>query len=350
MTTIPSERGAKLDDFLGDRATSTTWLAQYRNHMRLNESRYSTQIEKVSVFLSYFKGPLAGKWAERRMKEYDADQDDTNIAAANKRWTTEASIINKFKTDYAAIDPTTAARTAIETIRQEKDLASIDKFITTFDGYADDSEFDEGSLLYFFKRGLNPSLLDRICMSYPIPDTLAAFKNRAVEMQHAYEARKAEKSNWTQRTHSSPSTYAPRAPPQRAPAPAQDMGVPMDVDASRNPGALPNYPPLTRLTPMEREILRKKGACFRCRGPGHMSANCPNRSGPSALVPSRTIRTADTSVAPAAIPTSSSDTAPASSADAIQQISNAANLLRSLQGDEKAQALAFLKDVAGLDF
>lgn len=349
MTTIPSERGARLDDFVGDRATSTTWLAQYRNHMRLNTARYSTEIEKVSVFLSYFKGPLAGKWAERRMKEYDADQDDATISPANKRWTTQTSIIDKFKLDYAAIDPTTAARTAIETIRQEKELASIDKFITTFDGYADDSEFDDSSLLYFFKRGLNPSLLDRISMSYPIPDTLATFKTRAVEMQHAYEARKAEKANWTQRAHSSPSIYAPRAPPQRAPAPAQDMGVPMDVDASRNPGASPNYPPLVRLTPMEREILRRKGACFRCRGPGHMSRDCPNRSGPSAPTPSRTIRAADTSAVNTAVPTSS-DTVPASSADAIQQISNAANLLRGLQGDDKAQALAFLKDVAGLDF
>lgn len=301
MSNIPSERGAKLDDFVGDRATSTTWLAHYRNHMRLNTARYSSEIEKVSVFLSYFKGPLASKWAERRMKEYDADQADANVIT--KRWITETSIIDKFKLDYAAIDPTTAARTAIETIRQEKELASIDKFITAFDGYADDSEFDDSLLLYFFKRGLNPSLLDRICMSYPIPDTLATFKTRAVEMQHAYEARKAEKANWTQRTHPSPSIYAPRAPPQRAPAPAQDMGVPMDVDASRNPGASSNYPPLTRLTPMEREILRKKGACFRCRGPGHMSRDCPNRSGPSAPTPSRTIRAADTSAATTAIPT-----------------------------------------------
>lgn len=346
MASIPSERGAKLDDFTGDRATSTTWLAQYRNHMRLNTARYSTNVEKVSVFLSYFKGPLAGKWAERRMKEYDADQANAAIALADKRWTTETSLIDKFKADYAAIDPVTAARTAIETIRMEKDLASIDKFITAFDGYADDSEFDDSSLLYFFKRGLNPALLDRISMSFPIPSTLATYKTRAVEMQHAWEARKAEKTNWQTRSTHTTSTFAPRAPAQRAPA--QDMGVPMDVDAAHAPGAS-SYPPLTRLTAMEREILRQKGACFRCRGPGHMSKDCPNRFGTStpAQAPSRNVRAADTS---AAVPTSPANTTPASSADAVQQISNMAAMLRGLQGDDKAQALAYLKDVAGLDF
>ncbi len=66
-----SECGAKLDDYYSDRATSSTWLAHFRNHFRLNKARYTTGEEQVLLFL--IKGPIAGKWVERRMKEYDAD-------------------------------------------------------------------------------------------------------------------------------------------------------------------------------------------------------------------------------------------------------------------------------------
>ncbi len=79
-----SECGAKLDDYYGNRATSSTWLAHFRNHFCLNKARYTTGKEQVLLFLSYLKGPIAGKWAKRHMKEYDADQADNTIAPADK--------------------------------------------------------------------------------------------------------------------------------------------------------------------------------------------------------------------------------------------------------------------------
>ncbi len=45
-----------------------------------------------------------------------------------------------------------------------------------------------------------------------------------------------------------------------------------------------------------------------------------------------------------------SDTSTSTQVDAIQQISAMANLLRTLQGDAKEQAMTYLKDVANLDF
>ncbi|PIA12593.1 hypothetical protein COEREDRAFT_12548 [Coemansia reversa NRRL 1564] len=42
----------------------------------------------------------------------------------------------------------------------------------------------------------------------------------------------------------------------------------MDIDAFRGPS-------LKRLTPQEREQLRRKNACFRCCQIGHISRNCP---------------------------------------------------------------------------
>ncbi len=51
----------------------------------------------------------------------------------------------------------------------------------------------------------------------------------------------------------------------------------MDVDASRRSGAQLNPPTLLRLTAFEQEILRRRGACFKCRQTGHMSNDCPKR-------------------------------------------------------------------------
>ncbi|KAF5371599.1 hypothetical protein D9758_003479 [Tetrapyrgos nigripes] len=51
----------------------------------------------------------------------------------------------------------------------------------------------------------------------------------------------------------------------------------MEVNAFQDnvPGAssTTKYPP--KLTPQERDKMRKEGRCFRCRGQGHMGNDCP---------------------------------------------------------------------------
>ena len=56
----------------------------------------------------------------------------------------------------------------------------------------------------------------------------------------------------------------------RAPTPGPSRGR---TPSPRRP--TPIRPRLTKLTSEERDKLRSAGACFRCRKPGHISANCP---------------------------------------------------------------------------
>src|SRR5882724_4470302 len=59
------------------------------------------------------------------------------------------------------------------------------------------------------------------------------------------------------------------------------QGIPMDVDKKKSTTVRTQN--LPKLTPQLREELRKKGACFRCRKPGHMSCECP---GPDSITTS----------------------------------------------------------------
>ena len=94
------ERGSKPEDFTGERSKSRRWLALFNNYLRLNKTRYTTEEDKVSLFLSFFKGDIGGRWAEARLTEYDNDQDDEDIAEGNKRWTTLKSVTKRFKDDF----------------------------------------------------------------------------------------------------------------------------------------------------------------------------------------------------------------------------------------------------------
>ena len=139
----------------------------------MNKTRYTTEEDKVSLFLSFFKGDIGGRWAEARLTEYDEDQENDEVEEGNKRWTTLRSVTKRFKDNFKPTAYNVAARTAIETIEQEGKLMDLDEYNTYFDTYSDDSGFEEVALLHFYKKGLHPKLVDRISDTYLIPTTLA---------------------------------------------------------------------------------------------------------------------------------------------------------------------------------
>ncbi len=116
------------------------------------------------------------------------------------------------------------------------ELTDLDKFITAFDTHTDESGFDEISLFHYFKKGLNPSLVNYISTLFPIPTNLADYKQCAVVMQNTWKAQQHKKAIWCSDGWGTTLTLVTRPTPAvRAPAP--DMGVPMNVDASRRSDA-----------------------------------------------------------------------------------------------------------------
>ncbi|KAF5328140.1 hypothetical protein D9758_016709 [Tetrapyrgos nigripes] len=131
----------------------------------------------------------------------------------------------------------------------------------------------------------------------------------------------------------------------------------INVLMNMGPGANSSFTPLPKLTPDERDRLRKLEACFACRQPGHMSNKCPTFPKPSSQnVPQtfspRTVQTAEIATTPSPSHSSPVTVAQASSSrNVIKDISDMVNKVKGLEGEDMEQVAVYLKDIMSkLDF
>jgi len=150
----------------------------------------------------------------------------------------------------------------------------IDTYITTFKKLLKAASYtkNEQGALKMFKTGLPGGLnIHIINSSLTLPDTLEGWIEAARNQQLKY----LQTKEFLQKSRLSP----------QAQALAKRLGVrtyqnqrrhdpnAMDVDASN----MGNRPCFTQLSNEEKQKLRDKGACFKCRQTGHISRYCPTR-------------------------------------------------------------------------
>ncbi|KAF5324064.1 hypothetical protein D9758_019017 [Tetrapyrgos nigripes] len=165
----------------------------------------------------------------------------------------------------------TQAQTKIEHIKMEGALADIDKYNSQFKRYADDTGYNDKVLMKYYRKGLPRGLVDWISYLSTQPRNLAALQKAAVKQHMIWLERQEEKTSWNK----------PRReegqPGRRSQGTGSSQTRSMEVNAFQDntPGAssITKYPP--KLTPQERDKMRKEGRCFRCRGQEHMGNDCP---------------------------------------------------------------------------
>ncbi|KAF5367723.1 hypothetical protein D9758_009818 [Tetrapyrgos nigripes] len=307
----------------------------------MNKNKYPTEESQVSLFLSFFTGEKGGDWATQRLIERDEDEENEDLASTPEkwRWITLKQICDRFKKDFKALTSEDVARTKIKFARMKGTDISI--YNSIFDTYREESDFRETALLEFYQDGLPPKLREAVGRTYPKWDDFEEYKERAVELHLEWLKERERQGCWKTTSMS-----------KNSPGPSQGRTV-ASVNTLMNmgPGANSSFTLLPKLTPDERDRLRKLGACFACRQTGHMSNKCPTFPRTSSQNTSRTfsscfVRTAETASSPPVMVAQTS-----SSRDTIKDISDMVNKVKGLEGEEKEQATVYLKDIMSkLDF
>ncbi|KAF5329932.1 hypothetical protein D9758_018731 [Tetrapyrgos nigripes] len=334
-----SERGRKPDAFNGERSEAKRWLALFNNYLCMNKGKYPTEESQVSLFLSFFTGEKGGDWATQRLIERDADEEDENLASTpgEWRWITLKQIRDRFKKDFKALASEDVARTKIKFARMKG--TDISSYNSVFDTYGEESEFGDAALLEFYQDGLPPKLREAVGRTYPKWDDFEEYKERAVELHLEWLKERERQGRWKTTSTS-----------KSSPGPSQGRTV-ANVNALMGPGANSSFNLPPKLTPDERDRLRKAGACFACRQTGHMSNECPTFPRTSSQNTSRTFSSCAIRTAETASPLLVTVAQASSSRNTIKEISNMVNKVKGLEGEEKEQATVYLKDIMSkLDF
>ena len=267
----------KPDDFTGDSATVDTFLRQCHTYFMTFPT--INDATKVSFALSYMKGPIAGKWADR---QHDAIQNGE--ADAILSWEGPNGFIPVFKSIFGDPDRQATARHKIALLRQGS--KTVDQFIIDFEILEADADLGEGALIEHLKRGLQPRLVERIFGLEHLPLTLKDWKDYA----RRFDRHHRQFLEWQNQTRPSMSAQRPR--PFFRNDFARHLQQQQQQRGFRTTSSTNPMPRASDVVPMEVDRTRRFGGsrgprpliCWKCGQEGHRQNDCPTQT-------SRNIRT-----------------------------------------------------------
>jgi Retrotransposon gag protein len=175
----------------------------------------------------------------------------------------------EFKTYFCLLPLKEVAQGKLKQLKQGD--STCQHFTTLFNSYALASKFDDEYLLTAYKDGLNATLRTKVRSTYPPPDTLAKWKEVAVNLDQEFQKEKQENKERLANTRTIVRTiHAP------APTPAKDPNA-MEIDAisSSNSSATPSGVCFACKKPGHRMDTCKNATCGNCGNKGHIWSNCP---------------------------------------------------------------------------
>ena len=253
--------------FSGKRNTLEKFIDNLCLHFILNKIRDDE--EKVVFTLTYIEGGDADSWKAAFLKNVYKDDGTVNF----RTW---SDLVKELRDNFKPYNLKGDALDEINKLRQGstsiEDHVARFKVLLTNSGVAADSP----AALDYFQKSLRVPLFKRIMDLAKVPTELTKWYKWALKLDANYHRlmlllnrgkpereEKEVKPRWTfWRTEKDPNA--------------------MDIDmVTRTYNTMTNE---------ERTELMKKGLCFRCKKPGHLSCDCPDKKGktPPAQTPANT--------------------------------------------------------------
>ncbi|KAF6742681.1 hypothetical protein DFP72DRAFT_830182 [Ephemerocybe angulata] len=253
----PKIKHPEPESFDGKSENVLTFLATLRLYFRVTkEQDPRTQVAYALGKIKGGKDDCASKWAATNRKEWlEAEERDEEAETLEEKeavvWPFKSykDFETSFKNNFLLFDAKDTAKRELEKLKM---TGTCEDYTRLFNTYAKDAEYDDEYLVYKYQQGLKEALRSRCMGTWPTPETLEEWKERAMKFDKVYRRDQEWKKD-------SAPTYRPQP---KVTIPRRDPNA-MEIDS---------------ITIEERKQLMSEGKCFYCREKGHMSRACPKKN------------------------------------------------------------------------
>lgn len=222
-----------------------------------------SDVDKIAYAASLLRRHAKAWWADYR----------TRLAAGHVEAAGVIDTWERFKASLTArFQPVDTEKTAFDRLRALQQRTSVASYTYDFLNLTTDiTNFPDNLKLMQYVSGLKPHIRTQVEISNPTN------LNAAIQIAERVDVSSFPKNRGLgrmgMRSHASAPFGSARGHASNGPAP-------MELGSMQQRGSNGRFQPRRQLTDAERDRLRRQGACFYCRQPGHISINCPNRPKP----------------------------------------------------------------------